>query len=217
MTGLIDISVPLDQRTPVWPDSDGFRAIRSRSIELGDTVNVTRLECDVHAGTHIDAPRHFLRSGATVDQLPLDVLVGPAVVADLSTCTTVTGADLESLTLPPGTQRLLLRTGNSGLWRTPAFQTDYTALTADGAQWLADRGIRLVGIDYLSVEQFGTGHRAHTILLEAGIVILEGVDLTDAPAGHYELLCLPLRITGAEGAPARAVLRRHAAPLTEAA
>jgi arylformamidase len=214
--GIIDISVQLDARTPVWPDSDGFRTVRTRSLEMGDPANVTRLECDVHVGTHIDAPRHFLRDGATVEMLPLEMLIGPATVADLPRCPLVTAALLESLALPRDTRRLLMRTGNSRLWKEPCFQTGYTALSPDAARWIVDRGIGLIGIDYLSVERYGTGPDAHTILLEADVVILEGLDLTDAPAGKYELICLPLRLAGAEGAPARAVLRSCGTTKTEA-
>ena len=158
----------------------------------------------------MDAPAHFLADGAAVDALPLDVLVGPAFVASLPEAESVSAVDLAGLHLPQGTSRLLLKTRNSGLWSAHPgeFRTDYVALTADAAQWLVDRHVRLVGVDYLSVQRYGDSPRTHQLLLAAGVVIVEGLDLSRVAAGPYELICLPLRLTGAEGAPARAVLRR---------
>jgi arylformamidase len=205
---IIDISVRLHPQIPVWPDSAGFHTMSTMALDKGDTANVTRLDCDVHVGTHIDAPRHFLKNGKTVDELSLDILIGPAVVVFLPRTRLITAAVLEKLPIPPHTRRLLLHTRNSRMWAEPQFNSDYTALAPDAAQWIVDRHIGLVGIDYLSVEQFGTPPDAHTILLAADIVILEGLNLTDAAAGTYELICLPLRLAGAEGAPARAILRQ---------
>ncbi|UCF42343.1 MAG: cyclase family protein, partial [Planctomycetota bacterium] len=159
--------------------------------------------------THVDAPRHFIESGSTVEQLPLKVMLGEAFVAYLPEATEITAGVLGGLNLPDGTERLLLRTRNSELWaeETTEFMKDYAALTDDGAQWVVERGIRLVGVDYLSVQCYGDGPLTHQILLEAGVVILESLNLADVKAGWYELICLPLKLVDAEGAPARAVLR----------
>jgi arylformamidase len=207
---MIDISVPLGPLTPAWPGSAGIRLTRTKTLAAGDDSNSSRLDCDVHAGTHVDAPAHFLADGAEVDALPLDVLVGPAFVASLPEAQSVSAVDLSGLHLPQGTSRLLLKTRNSGLWSAHPgeFRTDYVALTADAAQWLVDRHVQLVGVDYLSVQRYGDSARTHQVLLAAGVVIVEGLDLSRVAAGPYELICLPLRLTGAEGAPARAVLRR---------
>jgi arylformamidase len=162
--------------------------------------------CNVHTGTHIDAPLHHLPDGLSAADISLDALIGPAVVVDLSEIDVVTAETLERLNLSASTQRLLLRTRNSRLWveGVREFRTDYVALTADAAQWIVDHGIRLIGMDYLSVQRYHDGPETHLILLRAGVVIVEGLNL----AGEYELICLPLRLVGAEGAPARAILRQ---------
>jgi arylformamidase len=179
-------------------------------LEAGDEVNLSRLDCDVHTGTHIDAPRHFLIEGATVDQLPLETLIGEAWVAHVPDAEDVSARTLDDLDLPRQARRLLLRTRNSE-WRASgetAFREDYAALTRDAAEWVVHRRIRLVGIDYLSIQRYRDPPDTHRILLRAGVVIVEGLNLAGIPGGRYELICLPLRLVGAEGAPARAALRR---------
>ncbi len=207
---MIDISVPLGPALPVWPGSASVRVSRTSSLAAGHDNTSSRLDCDVHAGTHVDAPAHYLPEGATVDELPLDVLIGPATVAGLPQARDISSADLSGLDLPPGTRRLLLKTSNSALWsdRPGVFCKDYAALTPDGAEWLVDHEIRLIGMDYLSIQRYGDGPHTHRILLGAGVVIVEGLDLSRVEPGQYELICLPLRLAGVEGAPARAVLRR---------
>lgn len=194
---------------PYWPGTAALELTRTMSLEAGDGANVSRLGLDVHTGTHVDAPSHFLHGAGTVDQLRLDDLIGPAIVGDLRGVDSVSALDLERLDLPPRTIRLLLRTRNSELWSTGGtdFRKDFVALVPDAAQWVVDRGIRLLGVDYLSVQQYDGDPSTHRILLGAGVVILEGLDLSAAEPGGYELLCLPLRLAGAEGAPARVVLR----------
>jgi arylformamidase len=209
MDEFIDISVPLGGDLPVWPGSPGYNRSLLSSIDDGAQANVSEMRLDVHTGTHVDAPAHFLADGATVDALPLDRLVGAAIVADVPIEGSVGPKCLESLALPTDVRRVLLRTGNGELWTRPAFEPDYTALSADGARWIVQRGIQLIGIDYLSIQRYRDAPDAHRVLLEAGVVILEGIDLRHASPGEYELLCLPLRLTGAEAAPARAVLRRR--------
>jgi arylformamidase len=195
---------------PIWPDSTGFHLSRTQKLEDGSPSNVSRLDCDVHAGTHVDAPRHLLENGATAEQLPLEILIGPTTVAYLPHADAITADDLAALNLPAGTERLLLRTRNSELWAAGAseFCKDYAALTADAARWLVERGIRLIGVDYLSVQRYGDSPLTHQLLLEAGIVLLEGLNLAGIAPGEYELICLPLNLVGAEAAPARAVLRQ---------
>ncbi len=209
MSEIIDITVPLHAGTPTWPGSAGVELTRTLRLEEGDFSNASRLGCDVHVGTHVDAPRHFIDSGSTVEKLPLEVMVGDAFVAYVPEVTKITASVLTGLNLPEGTERLLLRTRNSELWakETSEFMKDYAALTDDGAQWVVERGIRLIGVDYLSVQCYGDGPLTHQILLQAGVVILEGLNLADIEPCCYELICLPLKLVDADGAPARAVLR----------
>jgi arylformamidase len=198
---IIDISRPIGPDTPVWPGDPAVVVERVASVEAGDAADVSRLQLGTHTGTHVDPPAHFLPGGVTVDELPLDVLVGPAVVADLTGVPSIDPGALEGLDLPAGTVRLLLKTV-----RGAAIAAADGALTADGARWLVDRGIRLVGADTLSVEPGTDAYPVHRVLLGAGVVIVEGLDLTSVAAGPYQLVCLPLRITGGDGAPARAIL-----------
>lgn len=209
LSEIIDITVPLHAGTPTWPGSAGVELTPTLRLEEGDFSNASRLGCDVHVGTHVDAPRHFIESGSTVEQLPLEVMVGDAFVAYLPEVTEITASVLTGLNLPEGTERLLLRTRNSELWaeETTEFTKDYTALTDDGAQWVVEHRISLIGVDYISVQCYGDGPLTHQILLQAGVVILEGLNLADVKAGWYELICLPLKLVDADGAPARAVLR----------
>jgi arylformamidase len=210
LSPIIDISLPLHFKMPKWPGSEGIKIHRSKRLEVGDKVNNSKLECDVHIGTHVDAPLHFIEDGSTVEALPLNLLIGPAVVAAIPEAKVVTAKHLASIGLPPKTERLLLRTRNSDLWASNVteFREDYTALTADAAQWLVDREIGLVGIDYLSIQIFSDPPATHEILLKGKVVILEGLNLADVKPGKYELICLPIRLVGTEGAPARALLRQ---------
>jgi arylformamidase len=162
-----------------------------------------------HTGTHLDAPRHFFEAGLAIDGLDLRLLMGPARVCAFPHATThLTADDLRPLELA-GIQRLLLQTPNAALWEKTGFQTDYTALTESAAHLLVETGVRLVGIDYLSVDAFERhDFPVHRILLGAGVLILEGLDLRAVPPGDYELLALPLLLEHGDGAPTRAILRR---------
>lgn len=206
-TSIIDISVPLYEGMAAWPGSEDFRLERTTSIERGDEANVSAIKGDVHMGTHIDAPLHFVEGGVSVDSIPLDILCGPAAVADLTGVDAITGKELSALALPGDTSRVIFKTGNSGLWKEKSFDSNYVALTEDGAKWVVEKGIRLVGIDYLSIQPYNDEPHVHRILLGAGVVVLEGLNLADVLPGRYELICLPLKLLGAEGAPARALLR----------
>jgi arylformamidase len=204
----IDISVPLHEGLPIWPKSPGFSLLQDQIIGAESITNNTHIVCDIHAGTHIDAPRHFIADGDTVENLSLEVLIGSALVIDIPYAEYITADHLEAAKIPPTTERLLIKTENSRLWDTAgsAFHKDFVGLKPDAASWIVDHGIRLVGIDYLSVQPYHDSSQTHSILLRAGVIIIEGLNLTDARRGIYTLICLPLRIKGAEGAPARAVL-----------
>lgn len=205
---LIDVSVRLHTDMPVWPGSAGIRVSRTMRIADGDAANVTRLDMDVHCGTHLEAPLHFLADGIPLEQMPLDTFLGSAEVVDVGAADSVTPTDLEAAEIPDGTERLLLKTRNSTLWTSsePAFQRDYVAITTDAAAWLVDRGIRLVGIDYLSIQRYEDGPETHRILMRGGVAILEGLDLARVTPGSFTLVCFPLKVAHAEAAPVRAVL-----------
>ena len=209
--GWLDISVALDSELPTWPDSPGVYTELRTAIAQGHDANVTQLSIDVHTGTHVDAPRHFVDGAQTVEDLGLDPFIGAAVVLDTGAATDLTSAVLSEAQIPEGTERLLLRTTNSeqsDIYRAP-FDESYAALTLDGAEWLASVGLRLVGIDYLSIQRYTEPPDVHRALLGAGVAILEGIHLAGVKPGRYELICLPLRLVGAEGSPARAILLPH--------
>jgi arylformamidase len=205
---LYDISLSLSPELPAWPDDSPFEAERVSKIEEGHHANVSQLRMSAHFGTHVDAPYHFIANGKTVEQLSLSDLNGRVYIVHLPDVDLITADILEKAEIPPRTRRILFRTRNSDLWAKgeKQFQTDYVALSPDGAQYLVDRGFRLVGIDYLSVAPFGDSQVVHQILLKAGVIIVEGLDLSRVSQGRYTLYCLPLKILGADGAPARAIL-----------
>jgi arylformamidase len=203
-----DISVALGCDLPTWPGSPGVLTKLRMSIAQGEDANVTQLSIDVHSGTHVDAPRHCIDQGETLEEVGLDPFIGPAVVLDTGPAKEITAAVLDAAKMPVGTERLLLRTANSSqpdMYHRP-FDEDYAALTLDGAEWLADKHLRLVGIDYLSIQRYSEPPDVHRALLGAGIPILEGLRLAEIAPGPYELICLPIRLVNVEGAPARAIL-----------
>ncbi len=193
---------------PIYPGDPGFRRDEVRSMDKGDDLTLSRLDLGSHTGTHVDAPSHFIPGGPTLDQMPLENLVGPARVLDLRHVKgAISTGDLE-VHGPRRGERLLLRTSNSELWARPTFQPEFVHLSTGAARLLVDRGVRTVGVDYLSVEGFGVREApVHHVLLGAGIGIIEGLNLLEVqPGDGYGLYCLPLRVMGTEGAPARAVL-----------
>jgi arylformamidase len=209
---IFDISVSIHPKLPVWPGDPPVVLERYRQQTKGDASNDSRLACSVHCGTHIDAPAHFIEKGTTIEQLSLDSLVGSATVVEFSEIDRITPNLLETQQIDAQTDRLLLKTKNSELWADPqhAFYPDFVALSAESARWIVNRGIQLVGIDYLSIQMFKDAEPlTHRILLEAGVVILEGLDLRAVEPGNYQLICLPLKLTGSDGAPARAILIKH--------
>jgi arylformamidase len=164
----------------------------------------------VHSGTHVDAPIHFIDGAAGVETVPLEVLVGPVLVVDArGVAGAFDRAAIESLDIPAGTERLIFRSRNSELWNKPTFDTSFAAVTPDGAEALVELGLRLVGNDYLSIAPFGNPTPTHVTLLGAGIAVLEGLDLREVEPGPYDLVCLPLRLPGSDGGPARAIVRRR--------
>jgi arylformamidase len=205
---IYDISLSVHPDLPVWPDSQHVHIQRVFDQEKGDTATVSTVTLGIHTGTHLDAPLHFVRDGDAMESLELASLCGPALVYHARDADLLTADLFATLNIPSGTERLLIRTRNSDLWkhRNAEFRRDYVAVSADGAQWLVDHKIKVIGVDYLSVAPFNDLITPHEILLKAGIIPLEGLDLSQVDSGPYILYCLPLKLVGVEGAPARAIL-----------
>jgi arylformamidase len=204
-----DISLTISPNLPIWPGDPPLELEQFESMDKGGHNNVTKMSSCVHIGTHVDAPRHFLNDGRTVEQLPLDALTGPCYVAQLPDgIEAITAEVLDRTEITSEMKRVLFGTRNSHLWARgeSKFQTDFVAITEDGAEWLVERSVRLVGVDYLSVAPYGDSIPTHTILLKAGVVLVEGLNLSNVMRGFYDLYCLPLKIAGSDGAPARAIL-----------
>jgi arylformamidase len=205
-----DISLTISPHLAVWPGDPNIVLERIAKIEEGANSNVSRMEMGVHTGTHVDAPYHFLGDHTmTVEQLPLRLLTGRAYVLCLPPeVDEITAEVLQRSEIPPRTRRLLFKTRNSSYWKDEkaAFQTDFVGISADGAQYLVEHGIKLVGIDYLSIAPYKRSRPTHEILLKAGVVVVEGLNLSEVTQGRYTLYCLPLKLAGSDGAPARAIL-----------
>jgi arylformamidase len=209
---IYDVSVALSNDIPTYPGDPGIKISMWSTLAGGDQANVSQLNFGAHTGTHVDAPAHFLEGAAGVESLPLDILIGPTEVIEVPNGSLMIDEDFVTKNCEPGTPRILFKTRNSAFWKDSGrgFRTDYTYLEPRAAAKLVEQGTKLVGIDYLSVEEFKSdGFQTHHVLLSHGVVIVEGLDLDGVPAGRYELICLPLRIRGGsgDGAPARAVLR----------
>ena len=206
---IYDISLTISPTLPTWPGDPTLELDLIESMDKGAHANVTHMSAAVHLGTHVDAPHHFLNDGRTVESLPLDVLTGPCYVTQLPDgVDEITSEVLERTEITSEMKRVLFGTRNSHLWAKgeATFQTDFVAITEDGAEWLVERGIQLVGVDYLSVAPYGDSVPTHTVLLKAGVVVVEGLNLSQVMRGFYDLYCLPLKIAGSDGAPARAIL-----------
>jgi arylformamidase len=204
---IYDISVPIRSGGLVYPGNPEIDIALQQAVAKGAGANVSTIRFGSHTGTHVDASRHFFDDGQTVDKIPLERLIGPALLLGFSDdVRSVGAAELRGQDIK-GQTRILLRTRNSALLSQKDFVKDYTYLAPDGAQYLVDQGVELVGIDYLSIEQFHSGHHlTHRTLLERSVVIVEGLDLSVPPPGKCQFMCLPLRVEGCDGAPARAVL-----------
>lgn len=203
---IYDITMPVSSDLPTFPGDPPVTVEPVTRLARGDAANVSLITMTTHSGTHIDSPLHYNDHGAPVDRIPLPLLVGKALLVEIHGVRQIGRKELARLPIG-GEERLLIKTGNSLLWERPGFIEDYAYLTADGAEYLLETGVRLVGIDYLSVEAFDGSGEVHRLLLGNGVVILEGLNLDGIPAGSYELICLPLKIAGGDGAPVRAVLR----------
>jgi arylformamidase len=206
--GWIDISVPLYTGMVHWPDNPPVRIERMQDLSRGDAANVSKIELGAHTGTHMDAPRHFLQDGAGLDEMPLDASIGMVRVINIEHPQAILPAELELHNLQ-ARERVLFRTRNSErCWKDDRFVEDFVYISAAAAQYLVQRQVRTIGIDYLSVGGYVyDGVETHQILLSAGIWLIEGLNLSAVKPGTYELVCLPLRVAGADGAPARAILR----------
>lgn len=205
---LIDISLPVSESLPVWPGDPPYRRSLAASLERGDPADVSRLDMGAHTGTHVDAPCHFVAGAEGVDRVPLEALVGPCTVVDARRAAGEVGPEM----LPESAERVLFRTANSDRWRSrdARFDRDFVGLSPELADLAVARGVRMIGVDYLGVERFDAPatHPVHRALLGAGVAVVEGLDLSGVEAGHYEIWCLPLRLVGSDGAPARCVLTR---------
>lgn len=209
---IYDLSVPISNDLPTYPNDPGIEIRDWSSFAKGDNANVSALSFGAHTGTHVDAPAHFIEGMRKVETLNLDVLIGEADVIEVPEESRVIDEQFVAANCTPGTIRVLFKTRNSNFWTTDKtdFRTDFTYLELNAAEWLVAHDVKLVGIDYLSIEKFGSqDHEVHRALLSRDVVILEGLNLSEVPRGRYELICLPLRLRSAlgDGAPARAVLR----------
>jgi arylformamidase len=205
---LLDVSVPLVAGMPAYPGNPDFELQPVKRIADGGSSNVSRLILGTHTGTHVDAPKHFIDDGLTVDALSLDLLIGRARVVEISKRGGIGVEELAGAGLREDI-RVLLKTSNSALWNDTHFHQDYTYITEEGARYLVEQGVKVIGVDYLSVEQYKkAGAPAHRALLSQGVVIIEGLNLSEAEPGMYEMYCLPLRVADGDGAPARVILKR---------
>jgi arylformamidase len=204
---IYDVSLTISTKIPIYPGDPKVEIKPVSRISQGDGANVSLICLGSHTGTHVDPPFHFVESGLTIDQIPLELLVGDCFVLSLGDVSAVRVEHLEAADIPRNTERLLLKTRNSLLLKEPVFHRNFTYLEPDAADWLVKHGIKLVGVDYLSIEQFQSkNHETHLRLLKSGVVILEGLDLSEVVEGIYTLVCLPIKIAGGDGAPARVIL-----------
>ena len=205
---IIDITHAITPTLPLWPESPGALVTRLLDMQEGAEANVSQISIEAHTGTHIDAPLHFVATGKTTLEIPLNKLIGPCQVVHIQGEKSITADILENLSIPKDCKKLLLKTDNQALWASNSskFDKDFCALSADGAQWVVDRGIELIGIDYLSIQRFHDSIKTHQVLLQNEVVILETLKLDEVSEGNYRLYCLPLKLEGLEGVPVRAIL-----------
>jgi len=209
MSKIFDISLTIRPGMVVWPGDPAVELRRLSKIEEGDNCNVSFYSSSVHAGTHVDAPYHFLAEGKTIETLPLEVLVGPAQVVQLpDEVEEITAAVLDTVKFMPGVKRVLFKTRNVRIRASgkDEFDSTFVAVSADGAEWLVNHGVQLMGIDYLSAAPFSQSRPPHEVFLKAEVILLEGINLDQVEPGLYTLYCLPLKLAGSDGAPARTIL-----------
>ena len=203
---IYDISLALSPHTLRWVTAQPMELIERKRISRGDANNSSSVHASAHAGTHVDAPFHFVADGSTIESLPLELFIGPARVCEVATAGQITSGDVARLNLA-GEKRVLFKTRNSDLLHKPAYDPSFVSFSVDGAKALAELGLQLVGLDYLSVASADEQVPVHRAFLDRGIVLLEGVDLSAVPEGRYELICPPVKLAGSDGAPCRAILR----------
>jgi len=205
---LYDVSVPIRPGMPVFPGDPTVHIERVAALSKGDVCNLSRADLGVHSGTHVDAPNHFIEGAGAIETVPIEALIGPSFVVDATSVpSNIDARTIASLHIPDGVERLLFKTTNSALWAKNEFPENWVGITEDGAFELLERGVRLVGIDYLSIAPKGDPTPTHVALLDKRVVILEGADLRAVQPGAYELYCLPILLHGSDGAPARTLLR----------
>lgn len=207
---IYDITFAVSDKLPKWPGSVGYSV--TKHLVMPDAVNnLSSIQMDCHLGTHLDAPSHFVHLGKSVEELDLEVLLGDVYVISIPNTDRITSLDLDNADIPLSCKRLLIKTDNQSYWDAglTEFQENFCALDASAAIWLVERKIRLVGIDYLSIQKYQDGPRTHQIFLENNVVIVETLKLGEVVTGWYELICLPLKLEGLEGAPARVILIKN--------
>jgi arylformamidase len=208
---IFDISLPLHSALPVWPGDPSAVIEQTQAIDRGDLYNSSRLQCSLHWGTHIDAPFHLIQSSWSIDQIPAEILLGKVQVLDVGESPSITRTVLVEYKLK-SQERIIFKTGNSRFWdeKPLKFHPEFTALTADAAEYLLQLGVRLVGIDYLSLDSYESKDLpVHKILYRKNVVGVEGLDLRKVSPGEYDLVCLPLKVLRGDGAPARVMLIKN--------
>ena len=208
---LYDISLTITEDLPTWPGDPDIILKKTSQIDEGEMVNMTHISTSVHVGTHVDAPNHFLGDGETVENIPPELLVGSAEVIEFSGDNHITADDLRAMDFCGKGKRLLIKTSNSNFWAEglSEFQEEFIALDSGAAAYLVECGVEVIGVDYLSVAPYHDPEPTHQILLEAGVLIIEGLNLSGIEPGPYQLMCLPLKIGGSDGAPARVFLEQN--------
>ena len=208
MNNWIDISLSVSEKTTTWPESRGYKAEEVLSFSEGSEAQVSQIHMDVHTGTHIDAERHFLEDGNTLEAIPLERLIGKCYIIDCGDAKVISKKQIELI--PEGTEKVLFKTSNSLLWDNieHSFKHNFVGLNQEGAEALAMRGIHLVGVDYLSIQGFYESNDTHRTLLRSSVVLLEGINLQNVNQGWYELYCLPIKLANLEAAPCRALLKK---------
>ncbi|PKO18581.1 MAG: cyclase [Chloroflexi bacterium HGW-Chloroflexi-10] len=209
---IIDISLGIDAQLPTWPGDPAIEMYRENKIEEGANANVSRINMGVHTGTHVDAPFHFLQDGYSVEKLSLDTLIGKVWVVSIpDEVVEINRVVLSGINLSKHPGRILFKTKNSQFWQEKPlkFHTEFVGISKDGAEYLVEIGVKFVGIDYLSISPYKKSKPTHEVLLHAEMVVLEGVDLYHVEPGEYQLFCLPLKLVGSDGAPARTVLVQY--------
>ncbi len=205
----IDITYPISNKLPKWPGSIGFQYQWHMRMP-SETNNLSSFTIDAHLGTHLDAPLHFVHEAKAIHEMDLNKLIGKCYVISIRGVRSITAKHLEDSLIPKDCNKLLLKTDNQLYWEEAltTFQEDFCSIDASGAQWIVDRGIHLIGIDYLSIQRFHDSPATHQILLQNEVVIVETINLEQVEVGWYHLICLPLKLEGLEGSPVRAVLKK---------